>query len=342
MKKLLHKNLDYIIAGTSVLGGGGGGKLSSAKQLIQEIIQPVLLKTLSELSNTDLVITVFGVGGLKSAGNAREVTLKNISVLEKLLGCKPSALIPVEIGPMSVANVLLTASLLNIPVVDADLVGFRAAPEIYLEAISLSNINRFPIVASNGDGDTIILSKTTSLDSLEKTLRTFSAQSRSKVYVAGYPMTKKQLQVSIDGGSVSFSENLGKVLSTSSKNLTLLLKKSGIIFVDAGKVMQQKEILFPGFTAGELIIQTQKTTYSLFYKNEFIVLCKDGQPIITCPDSIFAIDVARNEGVNNGDNNVGKKVMLFGKKAIPIWRTLKGRKLFSPKKLGFDFKQKLL
>jgi len=47
-------------------------------------------------------------------------------------------------------------------------------------------------------------------------------------------------------------------------------------------------------------------------------------------------------GINNFEDNTGKKVAILAKKAIPIWRTNKGKKLFSPKTLGFNYKQKLL
>jgi DUF917 family protein len=37
-----------------------------------------------------------------------------------------------------------------------------------------------------------------------------------------------------------------------------------------------------------------------------------------------------------GANHVGKKVTVFGIKALDLWRTVKGVEIFGPRHFGFD------
>lgn len=341
----LNKNdLNIILLGSSILGCGGGGRYDLAEQIIKSITKPIELTSIKDIGDNELIITIFGVGGLKQQGEAEKVNRRNLSKLQEILKQEVKYIIPVEIGPMSVANILNIGAIVNLPIIDGDLVGYRAAPEIYLEAITLNDVNRLPLVASNSDGDTIILSAVSSVESIETILRDFSVRSKTKVYVAGYPMYKNMIQDYFGNNSLSYTAKLGKILK---ENIdTVRLEKElmvlGIEVIGQGKVTSQEEDDNAGFTKGKLRIKSDKDKYEVLYKNEFLVLLKNGTVFTTCPDSIFIIDLNMRRGINNGDNNKGKAVLIARKKAINIWRTKAGKKLFSPKTLGFEYKQKLI
>lgn len=341
---LNRNDLNNILLGASVLGCGGGGRYDLAEQIIKSIVKSIRLTSIKDIGNNDLIITVFGVGGLKQLGEVEKVNRKNIALLQKILKKEVKYIIPVEIGPMSIASVLNISAKLNLPVIDGDLVGYRAAPEIYLEAITLNNVNRLPLVASNSDGDTIILSAASSVENIETILRDFSARSKTKVYVAGYPMYKNMIQGYFGNNSLSYTAKLGQILKANSDEIKLKdeLKVLDIEVIDEGKIINQIENDVAGFTVGKLKIKSNKEVYEVLYKNEFVVLIKNGKVLTTCPDSIFVIDLNVKRGINNGDNNKGKTVLIARKKAINIWRTKVGKKLFSPKTLGFTYKQKLI
>jgi uncharacterized protein len=341
--KLTIFDIQNILSGATFLGTGGGGRYDVAKKLAQDI-NAVEIQDIDLIKNTDLFITIFGIGGLKKKGKVEEVNKRNLDILSEILNQKPKYLIPVEIGPVSVMNVLKTASLLKLPVLDGDLVGCRAAPEIYLEAITLRNVNRLPIVASNSEGETIILDKTSSIENIETVLRDFSERSRSKVYVAGYPLYKDMIVDCMGKNSITYTLKVGEIMnkSTTLPYLIKSLKTLDINFVDQGIITAQEEFNCTGFTAGKLTIKTKFDTYEIFYKNEFLVLLKNNNIYATCPDSILVLDENQRIGLNNSDDNVQKRVSIFSKKAIDIWRTNKGKALFSPEKLGFPYKQKLL
>lgn len=340
--KLRTVELKNILLGTSLLGTGGGGRFDVAQKVLQKISKPIELRSIDTINEKDLIVTAFMVGGLKKKGDLGNGAKKSIELLQKIIDRKISYLIPVEIGPTAVLNLLCIASELDLPVIDGDLVGFRSAPEIYVEAITLNNVNRLPIAAVNLEGDQLILYQTSSTEKIETILRDFSAQSKSEVYVAGYPVFKKQIANYFGKGSLTFSLEVGSCLIGDKKSLLSSLKNKGFIFVDSGVIISQEEFSIKGFTAGKLLIKAVKNTYEIIYKNENIALLKNKKVLVTSPDSIILLDIVSKVGINNGEDNKNKKVYILAKKALAVWRTKKGRKLFSPRNLGLNYKQRLL
>lgn len=342
--ELTKADINKILLGSSLLGTGGGGRFDLAKKIVQQINKSIQLECINNVGENDLIITAFMVGGLNKKGDLGTGISKSIDILKKILNKQIKYLIPVEIGPTAVINILKVSAKTGIPVIDGDLVGYRSAPEIYVEAITLNNVNRLPIVAVNLEGDTLILYETESIEKIETILRTFSAQSKTEVYVAGYPMYKKEIEKYFGKGSLSYALKLGQILreSQTEKNLLTELEKNDIIFLDKGIITTQQDSDSNGFTSGILTIKANKDSYDVVYNNEYLVLLKNKNVLLTSPDSILLLDEKQKRGINNSENNKGKQVYVFAKRAITPWRTSEGRKLFAPINLGFKFEQKLL
>lgn len=341
---LKRDNIDKILVGSSVLGCGGGGSYKFSEAIVEKITHEISLKSISEMDD-GLIITFYAVGGIRiRKGDAESTAERAIKLLQSKLKGQIKYLIPVEIGPFSLISLLYLASQLNLPVVDGDIVGYRSSPEVYLETITLKNISRLPITAANSEGAFLSIDTSDSAERVEELLRDFSSNSKSQVYVSGYPMCKVQIEGVIGEGSVTFSYRVGKTLLESTEEDILIkdLCDLGFVFIAKGKIVSQKTIERNGFTFGELQIKSRKGNYSLVYKNEYIALLEEGKVILTCPDLICLIDVEKRRGIDNSIDNAGRDVLILARKAIPIWRTAEGKQLFSPRKLGLDFDQKLL
>jgi uncharacterized protein len=342
--KLDKSDIKQILLGASLLGTGGGGRYDLAQNILREMSGQVMLTPIDTLKETDLIITAFMVGGLKKRGDLGRGIAKSINILKTQLKKEIRYIIPVEIGPTAVMNIFNIAAMLNLTVIDGDLVGFRSAPEIYVEAITLNNVNRLPIVAVNLEGDTIILTETSSITKIESILRSFSDQSESEVYVAGYPIYKNMIRDVYGDRSLSVSRDIGGVLLNAQDDKTLIagLQKTEILYLDRGIIINQDDKDEGGFTRGQLTIETENSIYEVFYKNEFLVLEKDKKVVLTSPDSILILDSKQMRGINNSEDNRQKSVYILARKATKPWRTKEGKKLFSPINLGYNVKQKLL
>jgi len=343
--KLLNQNqLKQLVLGSSLLATGGGGSLQSAKKLIKKINQPPTLTSLTELKTNDITATVFGIGGQEKCDPIKASNLA-LKTFKTNLNQPIKAIIPVEIGPLAIATAAFIASKTRLKLLDADIVGFRSSPEVFLETISIPNLPRHPSVIANDQNDILILLKTKDIQTTEKIFRDFAITSGGDAIVFGYPLTIKQIKNIVGANSLSFSLNLGKALLKLKQNqLTLDQFCQDFQFqqISQGKITSQKTRIQQGFTQGKLVIKTPNGNLSIIIKNENIAVIKNNQVLVTVPDLICLLDTNLFSGINNFDNNLNKTVAVLAKPAIPIWRTQKGKALFSPKNLGYNFKQKLL
>lgn len=344
MKKLKPKDIGQIIEGANLLGTGGGGTVSGASSILRKIKNPVQLISLEEMKNTDLVCTVFGIGGKQNCDPVK-ASKSALALFQKVLNKNIAAIIPVEVGAMAVANALFIASELNIPLLDSDIVGLRSSPEVFLETITLANLERTPCAIADDKGNQAVLWKSESLEKLEQFLRNFAISVGGDAFIAGYPIKARQLKNVIFDGSITTSLKTGVLLKK--------LKNQDISLVDfcqelewkllgTGKIKKQKKDNIKGFSQGTYAITSAKNVFTVVFKNENIVVLREKNILLTSPDSISLLDLSTCQAINNFEDNRNRNVAILGKQAIPLWRSTRGKNLFSPKNLGLNYKQKLL
>ncbi len=342
MKKLSRVALTDFLTGSTILSTGGGGSYASAVKLLKKA--SVSLVQLEDLDPEGIVCTVFGVGGKQLNDPVKSIKLA-YEVFQKISKDKIVAIIPVEIGPLASAIGIFFASKLRLPVVDADIVGMRSSPEVFLETITLKNLKREPIVIAN-EKSAAVLYESSSYKFTEDFLRNFAVLSGGDAFVMGYPLKVKDIKGVVGEGSITESIAIGADLcNVRDGKLTLkeFCNKNQLVNLGEGKIEQEKKNNTRGFTEGSYTIKLlpdKKAEISI--KNENITVTIGGKLIVTVPDLICLLDINTHRGVENFAQNKGKKVAILARKAIAIWRTSQGRKLFSPQSLGLPFKQKLL
>lgn len=345
MKTIPKDQWETILRGANLFGTGGGGTIKAAQEILKNIKKPVKLISQKELRSNDMVCTVFGVGG-KLNCDPVIASKSAISGFQKIQNQKIAAMMPVEVGPVQIANVMFLSSELNIPVLDSDIVGLRSSPEIFIETISIKDLERTPCVIADDKENIAVLLKSQNIEQFETFMRNFAIAVGGTAYIAGYPLLASQLKGVVPDKSISIAAETGEqIIKLKQKETSLpqFCRKTQWKLIDEGTISKQEKDAPKGFIQGFYEITNKKNTYKLVLKNENIVLLKNKKELVTCPDSISLLDLDTFEGVNNFDEkNQGKKVAILARKAIPIWRSKKGTNLFSPKKLGLPYQQKLL
>ncbi|KKU80927.1 hypothetical protein A2875_03670 [Candidatus Gottesmanbacteria bacterium RIFCSPHIGHO2_01_FULL_46_14] len=342
MKTLTQANIDILLTGALFYGTGGGGNPERAKQIMRSIAKNKALPSLissSELPSGAICITGFPVGGLKSDKIPLNVFNKMLKYYRNILKKKISAIVPVEIGPLSLAVSLQLASSLRLPLVDADIVGGRSSPEVFLETITLFSIPRTPLVVFNAQGAYKTLTRTSSYQDEERFLRSFAADSGGFAYVFGYPLSKKSILVSVTPGTVSQAIRVGRMIQEGL--LASNLKNIGAEKIYQGTVGAIEPITQQGFASKFIDMQNGRQTARLFAKNENIILWINKKVALTCPDLLVLVNNAYVP-IFNENLRIGMPVIVLGIKSVPLWRTQKGKWLFSPKTFGFPFQPVLL
>ena len=342
MKTLINTDMKNLLAGGLFYGTGGGGNPMRAKEILESLSRNNALPGLIEAKNLNsrgVCITGFPVGGLKAEAISRELMETMLMRYQTILKQPVQAIIPVEIGSLSLAVSMELASILRLPVVDADVVGGRSSPEVFLETITLFSIPRTPLLVFNAPGKYQMLTKNVSYQKEEEFLRSFAARSGGFAYVFGYPLTKQVILRSVAQNTVSQTLRVGRMIAnrTLSKNLT----KINALKLFSGTISNIKSIKQRGFTSKILEIKNGAQKAKIYIKNENIILWIDDAVILTCPDLIVMTDDSYFP-LFNEFLRLNTRVTILGAKSAPLWRTPKGKRLFSPKTFGFPFASALL
>lgn len=344
MKVVNKSQFQSVLSGSNLLGTGGGGTVITASRIMQKMKKPVKIVSLFQLDRNDLVCTVFGIGG-KQICDPIIAAKKAFSIFQSINNQKISAIIPVEVGPMAIATACFIASEINVPILDSDIVGLRSSPEVFLETISIKNIRRTPIVISDDKGNSAILWESRDISFMEKFFRNFAISAGGDAFIVGYPLKIKDIKNIVPKDSISFSLITGDMLIRLKKrkiSLDEFCESLEWTLLGVGKIIEVKKDTSKGFSQGKYIIESNRNRFTILFKNENIVCLINGSVVLTCPDSISLLDNDSFEAINNFEDNEGRSVAILGRKAIQIWRSEKGKELFSPKNLGFNLQQKLL
>ncbi|MBU1322949.1 DUF917 domain-containing protein [Patescibacteria group bacterium] len=334
MKLISKKDLFNLLTGSIFYGTGGGGSPQLAKKIYQSLPknQPIKLKSLNEFKSDNLFITTYTVGGLSQQLIKKSIINQAQLIYQKCLNKKIFGIIPVEIGPLSLALAIKMASNLNLPLVDADFVGGRSTPEVFLETITLFNLPRTPLLVINNQGKYQILKKSKSYLEEELFLRKFAEKSGGFALVLGYPITQQMASKTLVTKTVSLAIKTGKKLNQKKPVGQLLFQ---------GKIYEIKLLNQGSFTTKLIKIKNNNILAKLYLKNENLIFWLDNKPVLTCPDLIILLD-QNNMPIFNLDLKLNQKISVVGLPAADLWRSQKGLKLFNPQLFGFNYKPKLL
>ena len=142
-RTLTSTELEQLVLGACLLGGGGGGPLSGAQPLLDYLRRnrlTVTLAGLADLPADTLGAVVAGIGAPNAAsqsGDFTEAPLNAFRRYAKLLDTPPGAVLPAEVGAMNSLIPAVVAAQTGLPLIDADSAG-RALPTLNLAAFNLA------------------------------------------------------------------------------------------------------------------------------------------------------------------------------------------------------------
>jgi len=132
--------ISQLSKGAQILGGGGGGREERGLKTAREALAsgPVRLAALEEMSPSDLVVTVSGVGAPSQsrAMYTAQHYLRALELLERRLDQPIAGFIPSEMGGSAAFGPFLAAAVKGVPVINAACDG-RAHPLGTMGALGL-------------------------------------------------------------------------------------------------------------------------------------------------------------------------------------------------------------
>ncbi|OWB73413.1 hypothetical protein B5S31_g3155 [[Candida] boidinii] len=372
-------DLDFIRIGTYILGCGGGGtpypQYLQAKNLLKQgkEIKVVDLKNIfnyiEEGDEGDIISVGFaGSPTVTSEQLQSNELIEAYNYLSKYLNKVPEMCFPLEIGGGNGFTGLITGCKLDIPCVDADLMG-RAYPTHHqtIPVVVSDKPVYSPTVMSNGL-TTSIYAITQNDFYVEKMLRASLAEIGCTVGVVNAPIKGKDMDKWSIHNSLSLAWRIGRAVNITRQNIEIDKLPENIIesfggpecgkLIFEGKIIGVKRKLFKGHVYGEVIIedlQDKSKIMKIPFKNENILASvydlnkiKDkelsnisdddlGEVVCSVPDLITVNDADTGEAIGTPEYRYGLIVFVLALSPDKKWiASEKAMKIGGPKAFGLD------
>src|SRR6056297_798815 len=158
MKKSLQKQqVEDMIRGATLLGTGGGGPAKSARLIVEEVKNVIVVDPVDiDDSSTVVVLVAMGPPAVLLKEGWRGEAVPALEKMEEILRKKADYIIPLETGGFSAIIPLHVGAIKGLPVIDGDGAG-RTITELAQTTYNLGGVPVGPICLSDSKGNSSVL-----------------------------------------------------------------------------------------------------------------------------------------------------------------------------------------
>ncbi|KAK7539684.1 uncharacterized protein J3D65DRAFT_645129 [Phyllosticta citribraziliensis] len=381
---LSETDIAWLAEGCYVLGCAGGGSPAATKiQLTDQLREGYEIKIVDVTSLAPDAVVYWG-GHMGSPAvsverlNATESIDAFTALMEYLKHDSFDSVISLEIGGANGLEPLLIGSskYFNRPTIDADFMG-RAYPTYWQTTIAVHQPGSLiPCAIDSGDGKTIIMSRTTTDEIVDRALRASCSEMGSRVGMAAKPTTAEIVSKFAVQKTMSLAWRIGRCIARAEASNTLSKVCEGIVdevggqetarILFRGKIINVERRLFKGHSYGTITIGgipadeeeagvadamaavAEGGTMQIPFKNENLYCehaAEDGTKriVATVPDLIAVLDTSSGRALGVPEFRYGLRVTVLGITASPQWTsTAMGLAIGGPKAFGYDLEYRAL
>ncbi len=323
--KITKYNVDTYIQGSVFFGTGGGLPGDLHQKIFQDLLDStdeINAHPLEAFPDEAILVSAYGVGDpSKIPENFVDKVREGFAKYKKLTGIKIAGIVPGEIGAEGLA--FQVGACVDLPIVDADLVGGRAAPEIQLDVFSVFGLPIVPVVLYAMNDKSIFLEGNFSAQEIEHISRNFFAQNGDSGFLIGYGMSAGEYKKYAMAGTLSQTMRAGELLHA--KN------SAGLVSLFDGKIMSEGVIEAVELKSqdGFLVGKIKLAGGVMEVKNENISFLQKNGSLVQAPDILILL---ADDGTPIHNTKiaamVGQHVRLIYLPAQGYWNSVIGRELW--------------
>ncbi|NLS44659.1 MAG: DUF917 domain-containing protein [Firmicutes bacterium] len=357
------QEVEDLVRGVTFFGTGGGGNPEQGLAFLKETLNDVgkiELVDADEIPDNAMVCTCFYMGSIaphtpevKERMKVMGLTEKQVDrilpeaveALERFLGKKIEAIVPIELGGINTPAPIDAAARLGKKVVDGDYAG-RAIPEIVQTTPSMAGKTLPPMSSVDEWGNVAFVEKVRNHQCAEALGKAISTVAFGLVGQTAFVMTGKELKQLLIRGTVSESIEVGRVIresvETGKDPATEIAKflNGWVLFrgTVSNKDWEDKQGYYWGTHTFSGTGEFSGKTLKIWFKNENHISWLDDKAWVTSPDIMQVIDEKTGEPICNPDLKVGDKVAVVGVKKREAFNNELGIATVGPAHYGFDVK----
>ncbi len=351
--KITVDSLDNLTRGAAFLGTGGGGDPYIggvvARHAIEEYGAPEVIDVENVPDEAWLYI-IAGMGAptvMIEKGLSIEAASLAVEKLERHIGHKAYAILPVEMGGLNSTVPVALAAMRGLPVVNADGMG-RAFPEIQMVTYHVYGVSTTPMVIANEHMDFCLI-EAGSGKRAEDMGRALAIQMGLNVMLSAYPMTGAEAKRTAIRGTLTLAQEIGRAIAEGRRGgdpteallaylrTTPYYKTCAVLF--EGKIIDLQRETTRGFSIGHCTLAAldgSSSRMDFTFQNENLIARVDGAVKAMVPDLICVIDQETAEPITTEALRYGQRVKVIGASVPPVMRTPEALEVFGPKGFGLD------
>jgi uncharacterized protein len=337
------EDIDALVVGVNLLGSGGGGDAATVAGILRQRLKggAIRLHRPEELPGASVVpVGIIGSTSMltEKLPSGREFH-DAVAAVTRWSRRDATALMSVQAGGMNGLSCLVAALELELPLVDADLMG-RALPRLDQYTWAVRGLPVTPCALAEPSGQVLIVDRSDA-GGLERTARAFLSATSGWTAIA-LPPTELALAARESAtGSIARALTLGRAHAALPRpdDPAAVAEALGGRLLAAGRVLGvDRPDGAPGFGRGSIgVVDAESgTVLRLEAENEFLLALTDGEPAGSCPDLVCVLD--RRTAVARGTDTVrvGDEVMVLVLPGPPWWRRPEVIAHVAPAAFGLD------
>lgn len=355
MRKLDRKEVNEILLAATILGTGGGGSLDEGMNLMDDLFakgKEIVLADYDELPEDAMIGTPYMCGAISPLSEEELAKYRGLPKLEddscvvaarsmeKFTGKKFAGFNSAEFGGLNTALAMYVSAMAGVPIMNCDAAG-RAIPDLQISSYNVFGVSIAPLAVANEFGDEAIFTNLVNDYRAEDMVRALAVVSKNSIGVVDHINTAGVLKNAVVLGAIDFLSKVGRAWTEAKESggdpIKAVAAAGGGRVAYRGTVKSQPYETINGYTVGDTYITTDEgDELRLWYRNENIIMWKNGQPDYTAPDLICILDTETGMPVCNPMLREGQKVAVLLFPCDPMWKTPRGLELLSPRAFGFD------
>jgi len=306
-------DIDALCKGAQLLGSGGGGDTAILKNYLHylldknggiEIISP------EELNSQCLVVPIAEIGapliGMEKVPNS----LLFYSLIDAVRQQHPGrrlVLMPAEIGGSNALTPFVAASLNQLPVLDADLIG-RAFPRLSMCKPAVTNQPVGTTYISNYNGECVMFD---AIDcaAVEQQAREIVTQFGCSAGIVTYTFDVSEMDHYLIKHSISHALNLGR-MGTEGEDIQSY---------GTGLITEVSHAIQNGFLNGHVVVTTPTGKLAVYFQNEYLHVTDGEKSLIETPDIIALLDQRSGLPISSESLRYGLAVEVVRLPAPAFW-----------------------
>ncbi|CAM03797.1 hypothetical protein A8924_4914 [Saccharopolyspora erythraea NRRL 2338] len=348
---LTEEHLEDLARGAAVLGTGGGGDPYVGRLLVRQAIRecgPVTVLDPAEVDDEALVIPTAQMGAPTVVFEkipSGDEALTALRALERHLGTRAAATMPIECGGINSMIPLVVAARSGLPVVDADGMG-RAFPELQMETFGVYGVTGSPMAVAGERGETSVIDTGADNKRMEWLARGITIRLGGVAHIAEYSMRGAEVKRTAVPRTLTLAHTVGRALREARERQDDPIAHLGEVL--AGSLYQHLRVLFrgkisdverrteAGFARGRATAKSfdGRHELDLVFQNEHLVALVDGEVRCLVPDLVCVLESEQAEPITTESLRYGQRVTVVGISTPELMRTPQALAVFGPAAFG--------